>query len=171
MEFSTDPLVVDWTGKKFSTACRQHRGYVGSTNIQAALDKILSMALKSHVKKDQMINSLIIVSDMQFDQYTEDPDQNTFFSGGTACTGTERTVIEKCMSEWEAAGYDRPSIVFWNVAGYAGQPATCQTPNTALVSGFSPSIMKAVLEEEELDAMSILRRAIKKYKVTAPVSQ
>ena len=165
MEFGSQPTFRDWCGSDFSSTCFKTGGYCGSTNIQAALEYILSMAQMFKATREQMINTLIIISDMQFDQHTSGDRYNI------ACKGTERTVVERTLSQWQTAGYDKPSIVFWNVAGYAGQPATCETPNTALVSGFSPSILRAILEEREMDSMLILRRAISKYKVTAPASQ
>ena len=42
-----------------------------------------------------------------------------------------------------------PGIVFWNVNGRAGNiPAKADTSNTALVSGFSPSILTSLLSDK-----------------------
>jgi hypothetical protein len=158
MEFSDSPSFKNWAGKKFSEACSEQDGYCGSTNIKAALDYLLAFAQKQKIKPEYMINTLLILSDMQFDQATR-----------SASAG--RTVVEKYMQRWADAGYDVPKIVYWNLAGYAGQPATAQSGNTGLVSGFSPSILKAILAGEDFSPVAIMRRALEKYQVTAPAKK
>jgi len=155
MEFSSTPSFKNWTGKRFSEACQDTDGYCGSTNIEAALDYLLAFAKKQKIQPEYMINTLLILSDMQFDQ-------------GVKPGGAGRTVVEKCMQRWADAGYDVPKIVYWNLAGYAGQPATAQSGNTGLVSGFSPSILKAILTGEDFSPVAIMRRALEKYQVTVP---
>jgi hypothetical protein len=170
MEFSQKPTFVDWQGRRFSQSTRPHGHYMGSTNVEACLRHLLSMGQMFNASPEQMINTLLIISDMQFDQHTQGHDSSGQWSYGygIGCTGTDRTVVEKVMADWEAAGYARPSILYWNLAGYAGQPATLQTPNTGLVSGFSPSILRAVLGGESFDPIEIMRRAITKYDVSVP---
>jgi hypothetical protein len=170
MEFSTQPTFVDWQARRFSQSIRPHGNYMGSTNVEAALRHILSMGQMFSASREQMVNTLLIVSDMQFDQHTSGHGSSGGWGGsyGCGCTGTDRTVVEKVMADWEAAGYERPSIVYWNLAGYAGQPATLQTPNTGLVSGFSPAILQAVLGGDSFEPIEIMRRAITKYDVSAP---
>lgn len=154
MEFSTKPTWVDWTKESFVSAARKKIGYVGSTSVTSALDQLLSQAQAFSVSPEQMINTLLILSDMQFD--------------GSACRDVGRTAVERCMARWEAAGYARPAIVYWNLAGYVGQPATVNTPNTTLVSGFSPSILKTVLEGDTFDSREIMIRTASQYEVTVP---
>lgn len=152
LEFDSTPRFHDWEGKRFQDSLNGG-GECGSTNIQAALDYLLKMSKTFGATRETMIDTILIISDMQFDQ---------------GARGTDTTAVEQCMKSWEKAGFKRPGIIYWNVAAYAGQPATCDTPNTALISGFSPAIMKAVLEESSFDPMSILRRAIAKYQVRTP---
>ena len=90
------------------------------------------------------------------------------FRKAAQLTSAGRTVVEKCMQRWADAGYDVPKIVYWNLAGYAGQPATAQSGNTGLVSGFSPSILKAILTGEDFSPVAIMRRALEKYQVAVP---
>jgi len=164
MVFASNPEFIDWRGQLFSTAARaSDTRYAGSTNIQASLDQLLSMGQMFSISPDQMVNCLMIISDMQFDANTRDRNKDVDSYGGEACEGTESTVVESCMDRWEQAGYERPGIIYWNVAGYAGQPATLQTPNTALVSGFSPSILQAVLGGEDFNPLAIMRRTMDQY--------
>lgn len=171
MEFSDTPTFVDWRSKTFHESAHNQGHYIGSTNIQAVLDYLLSMARMFTVNPDQMINTLLILSDMQFDCHTDTESSRLYgysYGYNIACEGTDQTVVEKCMANWEAAGYARPTIVYWNLAGYAGQPATLQTPNTGLVSGYSPAILESVLGGVDFDPLSVMRRAILKYEITAP---
>lgn len=167
LEFSSEPVWVDWRGESFVKTCWQGmNGYAGTTDIQKALDMMLASAVAWKLPVDQMITTLVIVSDMQFDGYSADSGHYSPY--GIACCGTDKTVIERCMQQWEAAGYRRPNIVYWNLAGYAGQPAKVDTPNTALVSGFSPSILKSLLSGIEVSPREVMLQAIAKYQVDIP---
>lgn len=171
MEFSETPDLIDWANVPFHDQARLHLGKVASTNIQRALDYMLTLATMFRVTPDQMISTILLLSDMQFDQHVSSEDVPAGIarsSGGYGCLGTEATVVEQCMQRWEAAGFKRPRIVYWNLAGYAGQPATVQTPNTALVSGFSPSILKAVLSGDDFTPLAVMKRTIENYEVTTP---
>jgi len=154
--FSNDSRLVDWRKETFSEAARNHNdGWCGSTNIGSALNKILESAQMFNATNDQIPNCLLILSDMQFDAGNR---------GG-------ETSIETAMKVWEAAGYKRPKIVYWNLASYDGSPATKAHKDVALVSGFSPSVLKAVLGGTDFTPMAILERAIEKYKVIDPYKE
>lgn len=153
MEFESQPYWVDWRNKTFAQAVNFRHGYVGSTNIASALDSILQSAIAVKLAPDKMITHLLIISDMQFD--------------GGACVG--QSAVEGCMQKWERAGYIRPTIIFWQVTGYAGQQATADTPNTALVSGFSPAILTSILSGKVITPREVMLRALDKYQVETPV--
>jgi hypothetical protein len=56
-------------------------------------------------------------------------------------------MIDRMYAE---AGYKRPNIVFWNLRASKGVPVKSGTTGTALVSGFSPSIMQTLLSGVEV---------------------
>jgi hypothetical protein len=68
-------------------------------------------------------------------------------------------MIERKFNE---AGYDLPKIVFWNLNAYDNVPVKYDTRGVALVSGFSPAIMKAVLagDTEQFTPESIMMKTI-----------
>ena len=155
--FSTDSKLVNWKDYSFSQAVSGGEKvfgipYLGSTNISLALDRILDSAQMFGASNDQIPNMLLIISDMQFDQ------------GAVS----DHTSVEASMKKWAAAGYDVPTIVYWNTAGYTGSPAKVHSKNVCLVSGFSPSILEAILSGNNVDPMGVLEAAIAKYEVTAP---
>lgn len=107
----------------------------GSTDLQKTFEVILKYALKNDVSEDQMPTKLLIISDMQFDEATDN-------------TGTN---FEAIQEQYRDAGYHMPSIIFWNVRGvFTDTPITKDDKNVALVSGYSPSILKSVLKGDAI---------------------
>ena len=154
--FSNTSKLVCWKNETFSVAAQSHNdGFCGSTNIRSALDRILESAKMFNATDEQIPNCLLIISDMQFDQGTTD----------------NMTAVESALLKWEEAGYKRPKIVYWNLAGYQGAPSTKNHKDVGLVSGFSPSLLKAILGGEDFTPMAILNRAIEKYQVVNPVDK
>ena len=152
--FSTDSRLVDWNNDTFSVAAQKYNdGFVGSTNITAALDQILDAATFLNATNDQIPNCLLILSDMQWD---------------TACSNGSSTAVEQSMVKWENAGYTRPRIVLWDLNPYDTSPATVDHKDTAMVSGFSPSILGAVLSGDDFTPRGVMEKAIQKYEVVDP---
>ncbi len=101
-----------------------------NTNLHAAFNKILDVAVKGGVPQEEMPSMVLILSDMQFDQ----------------CVKHDNSVIEMIARKYEAAGYKVPQVVFWNLnASYGNAPVKFDKSGTALVSGFSPAIVKPLL--------------------------
>ena len=101
-----------------------------STNLHAALDKILSVAVKGNVPEHEMPAMLLILSDMQFN----------------ACVRHDDSAMEMIARKYQDAGYEMPKVVFWNLnAAYGNTPVAFDKSGTALVSGFSPAIVKPLL--------------------------
>jgi len=151
--FSDDSRLVDWRDKSFSIAAQTiPDGYCGTTNISSALYRILDAAKLFKATNDQIPTHLLILSDMQFDEGCSDG----------------LTSVEAAMIDWVQAGYKRPKIIYWNLAGYSGSPATWASKDVALISGFSPSILKAVLGSETLTPLAIVENVIAPYAVVCP---
>lgn len=159
IEFESESKFKDWKGKSFSETLNTFNGACGSTRIDKALMSILGYAKMFNVKNEDMPNYLLILSDMQFTDGVLDIEDE--YDNGTP--------VEQCMSQWVKAGYTIPKIVYWNLAGYAGQPATANSNGIGLVSGFSPAILNAVFAGQDFSPVAIMLRAIEKYKVNIPV--
>ena len=118
----------------------------GSTNLEGTFKLILSRTQECKLSQNDMPKRLFIVSDMQFNQV----------SGYGVQTNWERI-----NEMYRTAGYTRPQIVFWNVNGASTDfPVTTGEQDTALISGFSPAILKALLRGEDYTPMSVLRLAL-----------
>jgi len=164
--FDSESEFKDWEGMTFSDAIRNKDIFdraVGATRIHTALDLILKVATTFKLTEDQMPTALMIVSDMQFHP---DPGQNRRYQMyGVESSGSE---VEGCLMRYEEAGYKKPKVIYWNTGGYAGSPAIVKSPNTALVSGFSTGILKAVLSGEDFTPRAVMLRALEKYNVMVP---
>jgi len=163
LEFSSESRLVDWTKYKSLSevyaAGRQMFEYrMGSTDIVKALNTVLKYAQMFNATKEQMPTCLICISDMQFDNN----------SGSTADSRNE-TVVNSALKAWTDAGYDKPQIVYWNTAGNAGSPERSNAKHVSLVSGFSPSILKAVFgNPESMNPYNVMMKAIESYEVFTP---
>ena len=100
-----------------------------NTDIIKAMAKILGVALAGNVPQEEMPKILLILSDMQFDQ----------------CARYDDTAMQMIRRKFTEAGYETPQIVFWNLNSHDNVPVKHNEKGAALVSGFSPSIVKAVL--------------------------
>lgn len=158
MQFAGESTLTDWSDKKYISEVLDDRKMfnraIASTNVTKALTTLVKYGKMFNATSEQMPTHLLIISDMQFDSGTESPTQ---------------TVVEAALAKWSDAGYEVPSIVYWNTNGNAGTPARGTTPNTALVSGFSPSILKAVFgNPNSMNPINIMNEAIKDYTVVVP---
>ena len=120
-----------------------------NTNFEKAYQHILDVAVKHDVDKDSMPTMLLVLSDMQFDE------------SQSHAGGSFKTHFSWMEESYRAAGYVFPKIVFWNLDTHFGTPAECSEDSVAMVSGFSPSIMKAVLNAEKFNPMDVMLEALK----------
>jgi hypothetical protein len=100
-----------------------------NTNLHAAMQKILDVAIQGGVPQEEMPEMLLIMSDMQFD----------------SCVRHDDSAMQMIERKFNDAGYKVPKIVFWNLNAHDNVPVKFDKRDTALVSGFSPAIMKSVL--------------------------
>ena len=119
-----------------------------NTDFEAATNKILQAAIKAKLEPED-IPDLIVFSDMQFDQARSSRHHN-----GKWETHYDRIAyrfkkegLKVCGKAWPA-----PHIIYWNLRGdTSGFPAQADTPGVAMLSGYSPSLMKLFLEGEALE--------------------
>lgn len=123
-----------------------------NTNLLAVFDLLLYKAQECNVSREDMIDTLFIFTDMQFD------------SAISRRGGKWDTVYENIRTKYERAGYDVPNIVFWNLrATKPSFPVQKDTPGVALLSGFSGELLKLFMEGDDLTPISLMNRAIQPY--------
>ena len=100
-----------------------------NTDIGKVYKLLLDVAKNKAVPKEEMIERVLIISDMEFD----------------CCSGHEST-FEFYKREFEEAGYELPELVFWNVeARDTHLPVTQNEKGVKLVSGASANIFADVV--------------------------
>jgi hypothetical protein len=117
-----------------------------STNLHAAFEKILSVAVKGNAPQEDMPAMVLILSDMQFNQ----------------CVKHDDSAMAMIERKFEAAGYTCPKVVFWNLNSSGNVPVKSDKSGAALVSGFSPAIMASLLgaDVEQFTPEGIMRKTV-----------
>jgi len=137
--FSESPTLVKVTGATLMDKLRNisTASWNMNTNIQKVFDLILNAAIQAGANADDIPKVIYIISDMEFDQATR----------GYGYNREPETNYEAAKRKFEAAGFQLPHIVFWNVASRnTSVPVTAAAQNVTLISGLSQSTFRYVLE-------------------------
>ena len=120
----------------------------GSTNFEGACDQIMKVCVDHKLAKE-VVPSLIVFSDMQFDETNE---CNNYGRGRQDDLVTMHDIIRsKFAATASTLGWgdaDPTPIVYWNLRDTGGHPVEKDTEGAVLLSGFSPSMLKLVMNGE-----------------------
>jgi len=121
-----------------------------STSLESAFREILRVATANNLPASEMPKSLIIFSDMEFN---------------SACReGRSVGAFELAQKMFESAGYELPKIIWWNLNARAdatgNSPVRFDQQGTALVSGFSPNLMKSILASKSFSPRDVMMETI-----------
>ena len=124
-----------------------------NTDLQATFKLILDQAVKNNVPVSEMPTKVLILSDMEFDEaISGDYDRVSEWNP---------TAQEMIKGMYEEAGYKMPGIVYWNIQSRQDKvPTSFDEMGTALVSGFSPSIMKSILSCQDMTPYNMMMETI-----------
>ena len=134
IEFSSNPELIEIKGDTFAEKLQYICSFneIADTNIEAVFDLVLNAAINNKLPQAELPAKLIIISDMEFN----------------ACVrNAEVTNFKNAKAKFEAAGYELPEVVFWNVASRnRQQPVTKNEQGVALVSGCTPRLFSQVVD-------------------------
>ena len=143
--FSSNPRLVEFKGNDIYEKVRNVVPIIENTNIEKVFNLILDTALRNNCKNEDIPSKVYIISDMQFDS-------------AQGYRYRRNVPFMKIMRDkFEHAGYTLPSLIYWNVrASKCGMfHETVGGENCAMVSGYSPSLFKSIIEgtiyEETID--------------------
>lgn len=141
--FSHDPKFFEINADRLKDRVTQleKMDWAGNTDLERTVELVLEQAKKHDLDEEKMPNTIIILSDMQFDRCAKEPSD---------------TALEMIERMYDEAGYEVPSIVFWNLRDSSGKPVKFSDSGVALVSGFSPSILERVLSGKKLTPISVV---------------
>lgn len=141
ISFSSRPQLIETVGVDFCDKVERiyRQNLCENTNIEATFDLVLHTAIRNGLEQSDLPETLIIISDMQFDAA----------SGiGWGRYGIDRaSLMERIREKWERAGYNMPKLIFWNVNASTGGGNIPMKDEDGItfVSGASPSIFTSVL--------------------------
>lgn len=106
-----------------------------NTNIEATFDLILQTAVQNRLHQKELPQTVLIISDMEFDRAVWGQNTETLFH-----------TIQRHFSKY---GYKMPKLVFWNVNSRTNViPVRENELGVGLVSGFSVNVCNMVLSNE-----------------------
>lgn len=139
--FSSKPTLEVLKGNLFQRVSQLSKAdWEMSTNLEAVFALVLKKAKKAALKEEDMPETLLILSDMQFDM----------------CVNTDKTAMDMIKKQYKDAGYKLPRIVFWNLRAVDKSFPVQNKDGVAMVSGFSPSIMKNILQGKDFSPEGIM---------------
>lgn len=116
-----------------------------NTNLKLAFENILDIAVEHHIPADEMIKSLIIVSDMEID----------------ACVSKKWLFYDEMKDRFEEAGYKIPNVVFWNVdSRHDVFHVDATRKGVQLCSGQSASTFKQLMESIGMTPVEMMHNVL-----------
>ena len=116
-----------------------------NTNLKAAFEHVLEIAVRNHVSADEMPKSLIVISDMEIDY----------------CGDKDWTFYEQMARRFRDNGYQIPNIVFWNVdSRHDVFHADKKRTGVQLVSGMSTSVFRQVMQCVGMNPVEAMEKVI-----------
>jgi hypothetical protein len=151
--FSSEPTIQNIQGYDLyskSMALKQ-AAWRMTTDLQTTFDLILRTGKNHQIPQSEMPEMILIISDMEFDQAITDDWYNS-------STSFNRTNMDEIRRKYAESGYDIPQLVFWNVQSRSDDniPVKQNDAGVALISGFSPSIMKQLLSNKSFTPEAIM---------------
>jgi hypothetical protein len=144
--FTSNPTLQVLKGT-LSERYRQIQGPVGyDTNLEKAFTMLLAKAVEFNLPAEEMPTMILVLSDMEF-------------NNSSIRKATAQEMIE---THYTNAGYKMPKLVYWNLAsrGDANKPVQFDKNGTALVSGFSPSLLTSLLSGKDMTPYSMMMSVV-----------
>jgi len=146
--FSHTPQLVNLgDGSLFSKKkIAEDHSEVANTNIEAVFELILKTAVNKKMKQEELPATILIISDMEFDECTSNRGAWGWSRSDTKFATVNETLFAQLANKYAKYGYKLPRLAFWNVMSRTMTvPVQQNDAGVILVSGFSPAAVKLVL--------------------------
>jgi hypothetical protein len=142
ISFSSRPQLIECEGVDFCDKVDRivRTNLCENTNIEAAFDMLLNTAIRNRLSQDELPDTIIVISDMEFDSAT----WQYRSCSGRGAEGAE-TLMEGIARKWRANGYKVPHLIYWNVNARQNNIPMLGVGRVSFVSGFSPSIFQSIV--------------------------
>jgi hypothetical protein len=132
--FSDKPQLVPFHSKTLLEKMKIISEYteIANTDIEKVFALILNTALFYEMPQEELPETILIISDMEFDE---------------AVWGRhDKALFDEIAAQFQRCGYILPKLVFWNVASRTGiVPMQVNEAGVLLVSGFNPNAIQIVM--------------------------
>lgn len=116
-----------------------------NTNLERAFDHILEIAVANKVPADEMVKSIIVISDMEIDM----------------CVSESWLFYDAMKRRFEKAGYKIPNVVFWNVnSRHDIFHVDAKRRGVQLCSGQSASTFKHLMESIGMTPVEMMLKVL-----------
>lgn len=136
MTFTNEPHFIQINdGESLASIVNKvlHTGVGYNTNLEAAFNELLKVAVKNKVPRKDMPKALVIISDNEIDRFRNQKSVDFM------------TAMEKKFNDW---GYDLPKLVFFQVESRQNTFLTLR-PDALFISGNSAAAFKQVVDNLE----------------------
>jgi hypothetical protein len=117
----------------------------GSTDLTKTFTMILEKCMQQEIPPSEMPDKILIMSDMQFNESDRRWETN-------------HQMIER---KYLTNGYKMPQIIYWNLRGDTIDfPVNAKQFNVICISGYSPSILNAILNGKEPNPGEIVKNIL-----------
>lgn len=147
MSFSADSRVQHLRGETLAQQLNNidTEHWDCNTNLERAFMNILDIAAQNRVHPDEMVKSLIVISDMEIDH----------------CCGSSWLFYDEMRHRYAMAGYEIPNIVFWNVnSRHDIFHADKNRKGVQLCSGQSASTFKTLMKSIGMTPMEMMYQVL-----------
>lgn len=150
--FNTTPRWHELVGStlKEKVTSMNYRDWGGSTDLRKVFDMILEDAVSRELPPSQMITTIIIFTDMQFD---------------SACGADWESTFEYATKQYLSHNYDLPKIVCWNLRTSCSKslPVTKDEIGYVMLSGYSAELLKSILDGNILTPLTMMLHVLESY--------
>jgi hypothetical protein len=159
--FQSQPSWHHLIGKNLmeQVKCMKSAPWGGSTNMRATFDLILNEAVAAELTQEEMVKTLFIFTDMQF---------NSPECGGRQLEST----FEYAQRAFTEKGYQLPRIVCWNLRTSSNKtmPVSSNEQGYAMLSGFSAELLKCILNAQEFSPVAMMMHVLEPYDIPTEIS-
>lgn len=147
MTFSDRPNIIQVKGSTLYQKVRNtmNAPWGMNTDLKAAFDKVLDIAVKANIPQEEMPKAIIVISDMEIDR----------------CGNRDWTFYDKMYEKFKNKGYMIPNIIFWNVdSRHDVFHADKSRKGVQLASGQSVTVFKHILENLGYNPVEAMEKVI-----------
>ena len=119
--------------------------WTNNTNLRAAFEQVLEIAVRSRIPQEDMPKSLIVISDMEID----------------CCADRDWTFYDMMAERYRRCGYRIPNIIFWNVASrHDIFHADKNRKGVQLASGQTAAVFRQVMQTVGMNPVEAMEKII-----------